>query len=102
MVTQVVDAITANTVSVGIGLIIFREDGKIEIFNSAGERVFQGRLPGLGSGGFRLEVPEPPRIGEHATLRVERSEEFPVQIRWALGNEAGGVFLTPVETGDWS
>ena len=48
----------------------------------------------VSSGGFRLEVTEAPRIGEFVKLRVERGEEFPAQIRWALGDEAGGVFLT--------
>jgi hypothetical protein len=50
----------------------------------------------VSSGGFRLEVTEAPRIGEFVTLRVERGEEFDAQIRWSLGNEAGGVFLTAV------
>jgi hypothetical protein len=56
----------------------------------------------VSSGGFRLEVPEPPRIGEHVTLRVDRCEDFPAEIRWALGNEAGGVFLDPVDWDQWS
>lgn len=56
----------------------------------------------VSSGGFRLQVPESPRIGEMVTLRVEREAEFPAQIRWALGNEAGGVFLTTVNYSDWS
>lgn len=50
----------------------------------------------VSSGGFRLEVAEIPRIGEFVTLRVEHGEEFPTQIRWALGTEAGGVFLSSV------
>ena len=54
----------------------------------------------VSSGGFRLEVPEAPRIGEHVTLRVERCEDFPAQIRWALGEQAGGIFITPVERDD--
>jgi hypothetical protein len=36
-------------------------------------------------------------IGEHVFLRVARYGDFPAQIRWALGTEAGGVFLEPVE-----
>jgi hypothetical protein len=48
----------------------------------------------VSSGGFRLHHSEPLRIGEFVTLRVEHGEEFPAQIRWALGDEAGGVFLT--------
>lgn len=55
----------------------------------------------VSSGGFRLEVEESPRIGEHVTLRDERGHEIPAQIRWALGNEAGGVFLAPVDYADW-
>lgn len=56
----------------------------------------------ISSGGFRLEVPESPRIGEMVTLRVGREAELPAQIRWALGNEAGGVFLSAVNYSDWS
>jgi hypothetical protein len=55
----------------------------------------------ISSGGFRLEVSETPRIGEHVTLRVERGEQFPAQVRWALGNEAGGVFLAPINWDQW-
>src|SRR3954449_7825650 len=49
-------------------------------------------------GGFRLEVSEVLRIGELVTLRAEH-DRFPAEIRWALGKEAGGVFLTPVGQG---
>lgn len=56
----------------------------------------------VSSGGFRLEVPESPKIGEMVTLKVERQAEFPAQIRWVLGSEAGGVFLTSVNYSDWS
>jgi hypothetical protein len=49
-------------------------------------------------GGFRLEVSEDLRIGERVTLRAEH-DRFPAEIRWALGKEAGGVFLTAVEEG---
>src|SRR3954454_7100542 len=48
-------------------------------------------------GGFRLEVSEELRIGEPVTLRAEHGDGFPAEIRWALGNEAGGVFLAPVD-----
>ena len=39
---------------------------------------------------------EAPRIAEFVTLRVEHGQEFASQIRWALGNEVGGVFLDAV------
>lgn len=51
----------------------------------------------VSSGGFKLEVAEPPRIGAIVILRVEENEEIQAQIRWAIGDEAGGVFLTPVD-----
>jgi hypothetical protein len=55
----------------------------------------------ISSGGFRLEVPESPRIGEFVTLRVEHRDEFPAQIRWALGDQAGGIFLTAGGYENW-
>ncbi len=51
----------------------------------------------VSSGGFKLRTDVTIPIGEHVFLRVERYGDFPAQIRWALGTEAGGVFLTPVE-----
>jgi hypothetical protein len=54
----------------------------------------------VSNGGFRLEVSESLRIGEYVTVRVEREMDFAAQIRWVLGNEAGGVFLGPVDHDD--
>ena len=36
------------------------------------------------------------RIGEKVQIEVPRHGTFAAQIRWALGNEAGAVFLEPV------
>ena len=47
--------------------------------------------------GFRIQAPQSPRIGERVTLRIEGYDDFAAQIRWALGDEAGGVFLTRFE-----
>lgn len=47
----------------------------------------------ISGGGFRIEVFETPSIDEIVTLRVEHGDEFPAQIRWSLGGEAGGIFL---------
>jgi hypothetical protein len=55
----------------------------------------------VSSGGFCLEIEESPRVGEFVTLRDGRGDAVPAQIRWTLGNEAGGVFLVPVDTPDW-
>jgi hypothetical protein len=51
----------------------------------------------VSAGGFRLLVFETPRIGEHVLLRAEGYEDFPAQIRWALGVNAGGAFLESLE-----
>ena len=50
----------------------------------------------VSSGGFRLQTGWTVPIGEHVFLRVPRYGEFPAQIRWALGTDAGGVFLQAV------
>jgi hypothetical protein len=55
----------------------------------------------VSSGGFRLQLSESPRIGEFVTLHVGRDEHYEAQIRWALGDEAGGVFLTAVGFDEW-
>lgn len=46
--------------------------------------------------GFRLQVADTLKIGEFVTLRVD-GDSVPAQIRWALGEEAGGAFLAPVD-----
>lgn len=55
----------------------------------------------ISSGGFRLECKVAPKTGELVRLRVERGEEFPAQIKWTPGNEAGGVFLDPISSERW-
>ena len=56
----------------------------------------------ISSAGFRLEMSEGPRIGEFVTIRDDRDVGFAAQVRWVLGNEAGGVFLEPVDRSDWT
>ena len=51
----------------------------------------------VSSGGFRLVSEGTLPIGAHVFLRVPRYGDFPAQIRWALGTDAGGVFLEPVD-----
>jgi len=46
--------------------------------------------------GCRLETDGFLRIGEKVEIHVGRYGTFPAQIRWALGNEAGAMFLEPV------
>ena len=50
----------------------------------------------LSSGGFRLRAGEPLVVGEKIRLRVPRHGDFPAQIQWVEGNDAGGRFLQPV------
>ena len=51
----------------------------------------------VSSGGFRLRTDDTLPIGEHVFMRVPRYGDFPAQIRWALGREAGGIFLEPIQ-----
>lgn len=51
----------------------------------------------VSSGGFKLKVSDLPKIGDLVRLCVDGSAEIEAQIRWAMGDQAGGVFLTPVD-----
>ena len=46
--------------------------------------------------GCRLETEATLKIGENVQIEVPKYGSFPAQIRWALGKEAGAVFLEPV------
>ena len=46
--------------------------------------------------GCRLEADGSLSIGEEIELEVPKYGTFSAQIRWAIGNEAGAVFLEPV------
>ncbi len=46
--------------------------------------------------GCRMETDGSLKIGEKVQIKVPKYGTFPAQIRWALGNEAGAVFLEPV------
>lgn len=50
----------------------------------------------ISASGFRAQSDESLRIGEYVALRIPRYGDFPAQIRWAVGNESGGMFLNPV------
>jgi hypothetical protein len=43
--------------------------------------------------GFRIELDDQVLVGERVKLRVRRDDEITAEIKWALGREAGGVFL---------
>src|SRR5215213_3175634 len=65
------------------------------VINSDGVAVEVTLLDVSGSG-FRMHVVENFRIGEFVSVRVDHTE-VPAQIRWVLGEEAGGAFLAPAE-----
>ena len=46
--------------------------------------------------GFRLQMSATPLIGEMVVLRGEGGD-VPAQIRWALGKNAGGTFMRPLD-----
>jgi len=46
--------------------------------------------------GCRLETDGMLKIGEKVQIEVPKYGNYPAQVRWALGNEAGLVFLEPV------
>ena len=66
------------------------------VINSDGVEV-GATILNVSGGGFRLQVSEMLRIGEFISIRVD-DELIPAQIRWVLGDEAGGAFLAPVDT----
>lgn len=49
----------------------------------------------ISSAGCRIEVDETPRRGEKVIIRDAHGAEFAAEIRWALGREAGMLFLVP-------
>ena len=53
------------------------------------------RVLDLSADGCRLETAGQLKIGEDVQLRVGRSGDYPAQVRWALGNEAGLRFTGP-------
>ncbi len=46
--------------------------------------------------GFKLSTETLLMIGERVDLCMPKTGDVPVQIRWALGGEAGGIFLAPL------
>ena len=66
------------------------------LINSDGMEVDATVLDVSGSG-FRLQVSEKLYVDEVVSLRVD-NELVPAQIRWVLGDEAGGAFLARVDS----
>ena len=47
--------------------------------------------------GCRMEIDGMLTIGETIEIQIDRYGSYPAKVRWALGNEAGAVFLEPVQ-----
>jgi hypothetical protein len=73
--------------------IAVSHDAKLVTAQGAEHKV---TITDVSAGGFRLRTDVTMPIGEHVFLRVDRYGDFPAQIRWALGQDAGGVFLEAV------
>jgi hypothetical protein len=52
-------------------------------------------LTDISSSGFRLQTERDLPIGAVVVLRGQRCGDVPAQIRWAVNQEAGGIFLQP-------
>jgi hypothetical protein len=46
--------------------------------------------------GFRLRSADELEIGSPVTLQVQEARPVRVELRWACGYEAGGIFLDPI------
>jgi hypothetical protein len=74
-----------------------RVDTRINTFltDSDGNRI-EVVVIDISQNGCRLETRAMLRIGEKVQIEVPKYGTFPAQVRWALGNEAGAIFLESV------
>lgn len=70
-------------------------DLKATVLRASGEEIAV-LITDISKDGFKLSTDTQLMIGERIDLRVPKTGDIPAQIRWALGNEAGGVFLAPL------
>ena len=70
-------------------------DLKAVLLRPNGEE-FAVLITDISKDGFKLSTDAQLMIGERVDLRVPKTGDVPAQIRWAQGNDAGGVFLAPL------
>ena len=70
-------------------------DLKAVLLRPSGEEI-PAIITDISKDGFKLIAEAQLLIGERVDLRVPKAGDVPAQIRWSLGNEAGGVFLAPL------
>ena len=51
----------------------------------------------VSSHGFRIELDDQLRVGELVSLKAD-DELVGAEIRWVLGKEAGGTFISPIDS----
>ncbi len=68
---------------------------KAVLLRPSGEQI-HAIISDISKNGFKLTAEAQLLIGERVDLRVPKAGDVPAQIRWALGNKAGGVFLAPL------
>ena len=70
-------------------------DLKARVLRANGEEI-DVIVSDISKDGFKLSSQTLLLIGERVDLHMPKTGDVPAQIRWALGNEAGGVFLAPL------
>lgn len=70
-------------------------DLKAKVLRANGEEL-DVMITDISKDGFKLRSLSQLLIGERVDLQVPKTGVVPAQIRWAVGNEAGGVFLAPL------
>ena len=70
-------------------------DLKAVLLRPSGEEI-PAIITDISKDGFKLIAEAQLLIGERVDLRVPKAGDVPAQIRWSLGNKAGGVFLAPL------
>lgn len=65
------------------------------LLRPTGEQV-RAVITDISKDGFKLAAERQLMIGERVELSVPTAGNVPAQIRWAVGGEAGGVFLAPL------
>lgn len=70
-------------------------DLKAKVLRANGEEL-DVMITDISKDGFKLRSLSQLLIGERVDLRVPKTGDVPAQIRWAVGDEAGGVFLAPL------
>lgn len=70
-------------------------DLKAQLLRAGGEQI-EVVVTDISKDGFKLSADRQLSIGERVELCIPKTGDVPAQIRWAIGDRAGGVFLAPL------